>query len=158
MPHKVNPIEFENAEGNLGLANQLLGFLADKLPISRWQRDLTDSTVLRNLSVALGHSMVALDSCQRGLGKLEADAERVAADLDGRWEVLGEAVQTSMRRHGIADAYERLKALTRGRDIGREELRAFINTLDLPDAERRRLLELQPSTYTGLATSLAREI
>ncbi|HLF10008.1 MAG TPA: adenylosuccinate lyase [Gammaproteobacteria bacterium] len=158
MPHKVNPIEFENAEGNLGLANELLGFLATKLPISRWQRDLTDSTVLRNLAVALGHTLIALDSCQRGLGKLEADPERIAADLAERWEVLAEAVQTVMRRHGVADAYERLKELTRGRPITGEGLREFIRTLEIPEAERKRLLALEPSSYTGLAQTLARDI
>jgi adenylosuccinate lyase len=158
MPHKVNPIEFENAEGNLGVANQLLGFLAGKLPISRWQRDLTDSTVLRNLAVALGHTLVALDSCQRGLGKLDADLDRIAADLADRWEVLAEAVQTVMRRHGLADAYEQLKTLTRGREVTRETLREFIAKLDIPAAERDRLLGLEPSAYTGLAADLARRV
>ena len=158
MPHKVNPIEFENAEGNLGVANELLAFLAAKLPISRWQRDLTDSTVLRNLAVALGHTLIALDACQRGLGKLEADTVRIATDLTDRWEVLAEAVQTVMRRHGQADAYEQLKALTRGREIGREALREFIGGLDIPPAERDRLLQLEPSAYTGLAAKLARDI
>jgi adenylosuccinate lyase len=158
MPHKVNPIEFENAEGNLGVANQLLGFLAGKLPISRWQRDLTDSTVLRNLAVALGHTLVALDSCQRGLGKLDADLDRIAADLADRWEVLAEAVQTVMRRHGLADAYEQLKTLTRGREVTRETLREFIAKLDIPAAERDRLLRLEPSAYTGLAADLARRV
>src|SRR5690606_3524604 len=122
MPHKVNPIDFENAEGNFGVASALLGFLAEKLPVSRWQRDLTDSTVLRNLAVALGHSLVALDSCQKGLAKLDADPNRIADDLDGRWEVLAEAVQTVMRRYGMADAYEQLKDLTRGREIDRNSL------------------------------------
>jgi adenylosuccinate lyase len=158
MPHKVNPIEFENAEGNFGLGNELLGFLAGKLPISRWQRDLTDSTVLRNVAVALGHTLVALESCQRGLAKLDADTDRIAADLADRWEVLAEAVQTVMRRHGLADAYERLKALTRGRTIDREALREFIAGLEIPAAERERLLALTPSAYTGLAARLAREI
>ena len=138
MPHKVNPIDFENAEGNFGVANALLGFLAEKLPVSRWQRDLTDSTVLRNLAVALGHSLVALDSCQKGLAKLDADPGRLAADLDGRWEVLAEAVQTVMRRHGMADAYEQLKNLTRGREIDRSALISFINSLDLPEHEDRK--------------------
>jgi adenylosuccinate lyase len=158
MPHKVNPIEFENAEGNFGVANELLAFLASKLPVSRWQRDLTDSTVLRNLAVALGHTLVALDSGQRGLAKLDADPERIAADLADRWEVLAEAVQTVMRRHGLADAYERLKALTRGRQITREALIEFIGTLDIPASERARLLELEPSAYTGLAAELARRV
>jgi len=158
MPHKVNPIDFENAEGNLGLANALLGFLASKLPISRWQRDLTDSTVLRNVAVALGHTLIALDSCQRGLGKLDADLVTIAADLEQRWEVLAEAIQTVMRRHGMADAYEQLKELTRGREITADTLRVFIAKLDLPAAERARLLALAPAAYTGLAASLARQI
>ena len=134
MPHKVNPIDFENAEGNFGIASELLGFFAAKLPISRWQRDLTDSTVLRNLAVALGHTLVALDGVQRGLAKLDADPERIAADLADRWEVLAEAVQTVMRRHGLADAYEQLKDLTRGRQIDGPALRAFIAKLDIPSA------------------------
>jgi adenylosuccinate lyase len=158
MPHKVNPIDFENAEGNWGLANELLAFLAGKLPISRWQRDLTDSTVLRNLSVALGHTLVALDGCQRGLSKLDADPERIAADLGDRWEVLAEAIQTVMRRHGLADAYEQLKELTRGREIDRETLYEFISKLDIPRADRDRLLDLEPRSYTGLAADLARDV
>jgi len=158
MPHKVNPIEFENAEGNLGVANELLGFLASKLPISRWQRDLTDSTVLRNAAVALGHTLIAFDSCQRGLSKLDADPERIRADLAERWEVLAEAIQTVMRRHGLSDAYERLKDLTRGRQVTREALLEFIRTLDIPEAERSRLLALEPSSYIGLAPSLARDV
>jgi adenylosuccinate lyase len=158
MPHKVNPIDFENAEGNFGIANELLAFLAAKLPISRWQRDLTDSTVLRNLSVALGHTLVALDACQRGLGKLDADPDCIAADLGDRWEVLAEAIQTVMRRHGLADAYEQLKELTRGREINRETLFEFISKLDIPRTDRERLLELEPGTYTGLAADLARDV
>ena len=158
MPHKVNPIDFENAEGNLGLSNAVLSFLAVKLPISRWQRDLTDSTVLRNLGVGLGHSLLAIDSCEKGLGKLEADRERIAADLDASAEVLAEAVQTVMRRHGIADAYEQLKALTRGQAITRETLGAFLATLDIPDGERGRLARLSPADYIGLAAELARKI
>jgi adenylosuccinate lyase len=158
MPHKVNPIDFENAEGNFGLANALLGFLAAKLPISRWQRDLTDSTVLRNASVALGHTLIALDACLRGFAKLDADLARIAADLDERWEVLAEAVQTVMRRHGQSDAYERLKALTRGKPVDAEVLRRFIAGLDLPAAERKRLLDLEPSTYVGLAAHLAKQV
>jgi adenylosuccinate lyase len=158
MPHKVNPIDFENAEGNFGVANEMLGFLAGKLPISRWQRDLTDSTVLRNASVALGHSLIALDAAQRGLGKLDADLDRIAADLDDRWEVLAEAIQTVMRRHGLGDAYERLKDLTRGRQINRETLREFIASLDIPKAERDRLLALDPKSYVGLAERLARDV
>ncbi len=158
MPHKVNPIDFENAEGNLGVANALLAFLAGKLPISRWQRDLTDSTVLRNLSVAIGHGVIAYDACQKGLGKLDADPERIAEDLDDAWEVLAEAVQTVMRRHGIADAYEQLKALTRGRRITAATLREFIAGANLPDDARARLLAMKPADYVGLAARLAREI
>jgi adenylosuccinate lyase len=158
MPHKVNPIDFENAEGNLGLANELLGFLATKLPVSRWQRDLTDSTVLRNVGVALGHALIALEATSKGLGKLDADLETIAADLDGRWEVLAEAVQTVMRRYGLPDAYEQLKDLTRGRPIDEKGLRDFIGRLQIPAEERRRLLELAPSSYTGLAAQLARDI
>jgi adenylosuccinate lyase len=158
MPHKINPIDFENAEGNLGLANALLEFLAAKLPISRWQRDLTDSTVLRNLAVALGHGLIAYDACQRGLDKLDADAERIRADLADSWEVLAEAIQTVMRRHGIADAYEQLKELTRGREITGSTLRAFVAGLSIPDEDKARLLGLTPSDYVGLAAKLAREI
>jgi adenylosuccinate lyase len=158
MPHKVNPIDFENAEGNFGLANEVLGFLATKLPVSRWQRDLTDSTVLRNASVGLGHTLVALDSCSKGLAKLEADPALIAADLESRWEVLAEAIQTVMRRYGLTNAYEQLKDLTRGRAIDRDALRGFIATLDIPPAERDRLLALDPSGYIGLAERLAREI
>ncbi|HZF31726.1 MAG TPA: adenylosuccinate lyase [Gammaproteobacteria bacterium] len=158
MPHKVNPIDFENAEGNFGVANEMLGFLAGKLPISRWQRDLTDSTVLRNAAVALGHSLIAIDAAQRGLSKLDADLDLIAADLDGRWEVLAEAIQTVMRRHGLGDAYERLKDLTRGRQIGRDVLREFIAGLDIPKGERDRLLALEPKSYVGLAERLARDV
>ncbi|MEO8465775.1 MAG: adenylosuccinate lyase [Gammaproteobacteria bacterium] len=158
MPHKVNPIDFENAEGNLGVANELLTFLANKLPISRWQRDLTDSTVLRNCGVALGHTLIAIDAAQRGLGKLDADLKLIAAELEDRWEVLAEAVQTVMRRYGQADAYEQLKDLTRGRAIDAAALREFIGKLALPAAERARLLALTPSAYIGLAAKLAREI
>jgi adenylosuccinate lyase len=158
MPHKVNPIDFENAEGNLGVANELLGFLANKLPISRWQRDLTDSTVLRNCGVALGHTLIALDAAQRGLGKLDADVALVTAELANRWEVLAEAVQTVMRRHGQADAYEQLKDLTRGRAIDAAILRDFIEKVPLPPAERARLLALTPSAYIGLAANLARRV
>lgn len=158
MPHKVNPIEFENAEGNLGVANGLLEFLARKLPRSRWQRDLTDSTVLRNLAVALGHSHLAVTSCQGGLAKLDADRELIAGELDERWEVLAEAVQTVMRRHGIVDAYERLKALTRGQRIGRAELKAFIESAGLPDDVTEQLLALTPRDYIGLAKKLADEV
>jgi adenylosuccinate lyase len=158
MPHKVNPIDFENAEGNLGLANELLVFLASKLPISRWQRDLTDSTVLRNLGVALGHTLIAIEATDKGLGKLEADPAAIAADLSNRWEVLAEAIQTVMRRHGLPDAYEQLKELTRGRAIDAKTLREFVSRLDIPAAERTRLLALDPSSYIGLAAELARRI
>jgi adenylosuccinate lyase len=156
MPHKVNPIDFENAEGNLGLANALLGHFADKLPVSRLQRDLTDSTVLRNIGVAVGHGVLAYRSLQAGLGKLELDPMRVAGDLDRAWEVLGEAVQTVMRANGIPDAYEQLKAYTRGRPMDGESMRAFIGALSLPEEDKRRLLGLTPATYVGLAPTLAR--
>ena len=158
MPHKVNPIEFENAEGNLGVANALLEYFAAKLPISRWQRDLTDSTVLRNLATALGHSLVAVDSCQRGIAKLDADTAAIAADLDESWEILAEAVQTVMRRYGIDDAYEQLKALTRGRRVTRDELRRFIESAPVPDEAKARLLRLEPADYIGLAADLARRV
>ncbi|MCL4801971.1 MAG: adenylosuccinate lyase [Burkholderiales bacterium] len=158
MPHKVNPIDFENSEGNLGVANALLRHLAEKLPVSRWQRDLTDSTVLRNLGVALGHGLLGYESCLKGLGKLDADRERIAADLASNWEVLGEAVQTVMRRYGIADAYEQLKDLTRGKRLTQASLAGFIRGLPIPDAERERLLALTPATYIGRAAELARRI
>jgi adenylosuccinate lyase len=158
MPHKVNPIDYENAEGNLGIANELLSFLAMKLPVSRWQRDLTDSTVLRNTGVALGHVLIALDAARKGLGKLDADLAAIGADLSARWEVLAEAIQTVMRRHGLPDAYEQLKQLTRGRSIDEKTLRDYVEGLPLPAAERDRLLELTPSSYTGLAADLARRI
>src|SRR5690606_2738657 len=148
MPHKVNPIDFENAEGNLGVANALFAHFSTKLPISRWQRDLTDSTVLRVLGTAFGHTLVALHALQRGLGKLSANPERLAADLDQAWEVLGEAVQTVMRRYGLPEPYERLKAFTRGRRIDAESMREFIRGLELPEAEKTRLLALTPATYT----------
>jgi adenylosuccinate lyase len=158
MPHKVNPIDFENAEGNLGLANALLRHFAEKLPVSRWQRDLTDSTVLRNLGVALGHSLLAVQAVERGLSRLEVDVQSLAHDINNAWEVLAEAVQTVMRAAGIPDGYERLKDFSRGRVVDREQLRAFIATLDLPEDVRRRLLDLTPERYLGLATQLAREI
>jgi adenylosuccinate lyase len=156
MPHKVNPIDFENSEGNLGLANALLRHLADKLPVSRWQRDLTDSTVLRNLGVAFGYSLVAYEACLRGLGKLEVNAAALAADLDAAWEVLAEPVQTVMRRYGVPEPYEKLKALTRGRGITREALHEFVRTLPLPAEARDALLALTPATYIGRAAELAR--
>ncbi|HET6913165.1 MAG TPA: adenylosuccinate lyase [Rhodanobacteraceae bacterium] len=158
MPHKVNPIDFENAEGNFGVANALFGHFSEKLPISRWQRDLTDSTVLRALGTAFGHTLVAFDALMRGLNKLQVHEARLAADLDASWEVLAEAIQTLMRRHGLPEPYEQLKALTRGKGITRESLREFINALDLPADAKQRLLELTPATYTGLAAELARDI
>jgi adenylosuccinate lyase len=158
MPHKVNPIDFENAEGNLGLANSVLRHLADKLPVSRMQRDLTDSTVLRNMGVAFGYAVLAFDACLRGLGKLEADPARLAADLDATWEVLAEPVQTVMRRYGIANPYEQLKALTRGKGINREGIQEFIATLAIPEAEKHRLLAMTPASYIGKAAELARRI
>ena len=158
MPHKVNPIDFENSEGNLGVSNALLRHLADKLPVSRWQRDLSDSTALRNAGPALGHALLAYASCLRGLAKLEADPRRIAADLDANWEVLTEAVQQVMRRHGIAGAYEKLKALSRGKKLDRQQLAAFIRTLAIPAPEKKRLLALAPATYTGLAARLAKRI
>ncbi|MDE2139162.1 MAG: adenylosuccinate lyase [Gammaproteobacteria bacterium] len=158
MPHKINPIDFENAEGNLGLANALLRHFAEKLPISRWQRDLTDSTVLRNVGVAIGHSLLAYESFLKGLSKLEADVERIQQDLDDNWEVLAEAVQTVMRRYGLPSPYEQLKAMTRGKRLDREQLQQFINGLKLPEAAKKRLLELTPATYTGLAARLAHDI
>ena len=157
MPHKVNPIDFENAEGNFGIANALFGHFSEKLPISRWQRDLTDSTVLRALGTAFGHTLVALDSLAKGLGKLTVAPDRLGADLDAAWEVLAEAVQTVMRRHGLPNPYEQLKALTRGQGITADSMRAFIDGLDLPAAERDRLLALTPAGYTGLAARLAGE-
>ncbi|MGB5082822.1 MAG: adenylosuccinate lyase [Burkholderiales bacterium] len=158
MPHKVNPIDFENSEGNIGIANALLRHLSDKLPVSRWQRDLSDSTVLRNIGVALGHSLLAWDSCLKGLARLEADPARMLEDLEANWEVLGEAVQTVMRRYGLPDPYEQLKALTRGKRVEAEALRAFIRGLALPEAEKARLLKLTPAGYIGKAAELARKI
>jgi adenylosuccinate lyase len=156
MPHKVNPIDFENAEGNLGMANALLGHFADKLPVSRLQRDLSDSTVLRNIGVAIGHAVLSFKSLSMGLEKLELDAARVSQDLDRAWEVLGEAVQTVMRAHGIPDAYDRLKAFSRGRPVDAGTMREFIASLALPHEEKARLMSLTPATYLGLAPSLAR--
>jgi len=159
MPHKVNPIDFENSEGNLGVANALLRHMSEKLPVSRWQRDLTDSTVLRNMGVALGHALLGYDSCFRGLNQLDADRGRMAADLDTNWEVLAEPIQTVMRRHGISDAYEKLKELTRGKEsITRNTLHAFIMGLAIPEADKQRLLALTPATYIGKAAELARRI
>jgi adenylosuccinate lyase len=156
MPHKVNPIDFENSEGNLGLANAVLRHLAEKLPVSRWQRDLTDSTVLRNLGAAFGYCLVAYQSCLRGLGKLEVNPERIAADLDDAWEVLAEPVQTMMRRYGVPGAYEKLKELTRGKGIEKDALQAFIRGLPIAQEARAALLALTPAAYIGKAAELAR--
>ena len=159
MPHKVNPIDFENSEGNLGLANALLRHLSEKLPISRWQRDLTDSTVLRNMGVGLGYTLLGYDSCLKGLKKLEANALRLQADLESNWEILAEPIQTVMRRYGVANPYEQLKELTRGKEgINQATLHAFINQLAIPDSEKQRLLQLTPSNYIGLAAELAKRI
>ncbi len=159
MPHKVNPIDFENSEGNLGLANALLKHLSEKLPVSRWQRDLTDSTVLRNMGVALGYTLLAYESCLKGLNKLEANPQRLAEDLDNSWEVLAEPIQTVMRRYNIENAYDKLKELTRGKGgINRESLATFIQSLDIPASEKLRLQALSPETYIGKATELAKRI
>ena len=158
MPHKVNPIDFENAEGNLGIANALLGHLAAKLPISRWQRDLTDSTVLRNTGLGFAYTSIALQSLMRGVGKLEADIDRLLSDLDGNWEVLAEAIQTVMRRHGIEKPYEKLKALTRGQRFDQHAMQIFIDTLDLPEAVRETLKNLTPARYIGNAAKQAKNI
>jgi adenylosuccinate lyase len=159
MPHKVNPIDFENSEGNLGVANALLRHMSEKLPISRWQRDLTDSTVLRNMGVALGHALLGYDSCLRGLGLLEADRARMKEDLDANWEVLAEPIQTVMRRYGITGGYEKLKEMTRGKGgITRDTLHELIRILPIPDAEKQRLLALTPATYIGKAAELAKRI
>jgi len=156
MPHKVNPIDFENAEGNLGLANALLRHLSEKLPISRWQRDLTDSTVLRNMGVALGYSALAYHSLSVGLGKLELNAEALAEDLDNAWEVLAEPIQTVMRRYGVQGAYEKLKEVTRGKTVRAEDLHGLIRSLEIPEGEKQRLLEMTPASYVGIAATLAR--
>ncbi|HVA54938.1 MAG TPA: adenylosuccinate lyase [Gammaproteobacteria bacterium] len=158
MPHKINPIDFENAEGNFGIANALLRYFAEKLPISRWQRDLTDSTVLRNVGVAIGHSLLAYESFLKGLSKLEADSERMRADLNNNWEVLAEAIQTMMRRYGIETPYEQLKMLTRGKRINQDDLQRFIKNLEIPNQAKQRLLALTPAEYIGLAADLARDI
>ena len=158
MPHKVNPIDFENAEGNLGIANALLRHLADKLPISRWQRDLTDSTVLRNVGMAFGHTLLAYSNLVRGLNKLALNSDRVLNDLNNNWEVLAEPIQTVMKRYGISNAYEQLKELTRGKGISQESLYNFIQALAIPEQARKALLELTPALYTGLAVELAKSI
>jgi adenylosuccinate lyase len=158
MPHKVNPIDFENAEGNLGIANAIFGHLAQKLPISRWQRDLTDSTVLRNLGSGIGHVLIALDSLKRGIGKLEVNAELIAADLEQNWEVLAEPIQTVMRRYGIEQPYEKLKALTRGQKVDADAVRQFVEALEIPAAAKRDLLALTPASYIGNAVEQANKI
>ena len=158
MPHKVNPIDFENSEGNLGLANAVLKHLSEKLPVSRWQRDLTDSTVLRNIGVAFGYAVLAYDSCLRGLNKLEVNPARLAEDLDATWEVLAEPVQTVMRRYGVENPYEQLKELTRGKGISKEALREFINGLSIPQQAKEQLLAMTPANYIGRAAELARKI
>jgi len=158
MPHKVNPIDFENAEGNLGLANALFRHLAEKLPISRWQRDLTDSTVLRNLGVGVAHSLIAWQSIEKGTKKLDTDAWKMGQDLEANWEVLAEAIQTVMRRHGLPEPYEQLKRYTRGKKVGKEALRDFVQGLKLPEKEKKRLLALTPADYTGDAAEQARKL
>ena len=156
MPHKVNPIDFENAEGNLGVATAMLEHFATKLPVSRWQRDLTDSTVQRNFGVAIGYILIAMQSVQKGLDKLQANTQRISEDINDRWEVLGEAVQTVMRRYAVPEPYEKLKALTRGQTVTRELLQEFIQALDIPEDAKQRLLELTPASYIGLAAILAK--
>ena len=158
MPHKVNPIDFENAEGNFGLANAMLAHLSQKLPISRWQRDLTDSTVLRNMGVALGYALLGYDSLLRGMDKLEVNHEALAADLDAAWEVLAEPIQTVMRRYSLPNPYERLKELTRGKTITREAIQTFIGTLEIPQTEKDRLMAMTPANYIGQAAALARRL
>jgi adenylosuccinate lyase len=158
MPHKVNPIDFENAEGNLGLANALLRHMSEKLPISRWQRDLTDSTVLRNMGVALGYAVLAYNSLGTGLNKLELNREALEGDLDSSWEVLAEPIQTVMRRYGVQGAYEKLKEVTRGKTVKADDLHALIRSLEIPDAEKTRLLEMTPGSYTGMAAELAKRV
>jgi adenylosuccinate lyase len=158
MPHKVNPIDFENAEGNLGIANALFGHLTAKLPISRWQRDLTDSTVIRNLGVGFAHTSIALQSLLKGISKLEVDSANMAADLDSNWEVLAEPIQTVMRRYGIEKPYEKLKELTRGQRITQKALQQFVDSLELPPEAKQRLRELTPADYTGNAAEQAKDI
>ncbi|MFZ2267801.1 MAG: adenylosuccinate lyase [Azonexus sp.] len=158
MPHKVNPIDFENSEGNFGLANAMLKFLAEKLPVSRWQRDLTDSTVLRNMGVGLGYALLGYDSLLKGLGKLEINVDSMKADLDANWELLAEPIQTVMRRYAVPNAYEKLKELTRGTRVSRDGMQAFVSTLEIPEAAKAELLKLTPWDYTGKAAELARRI
>jgi len=158
MPHKVNPIDFENAEGNLGMANAMLTHMSQKLPVSRWQRDLTDSTVLRNMGVSIGYAVLAYDSLTRGLDKLELNESRLAEDLDGSWEVLAEPIQTVMRRHGLPHPYDQLKQFTRGRPMTRELIQGFVAALDLPEADKARLLAMTPGSYIGIGAQLAARI
>ncbi|MFT6288473.1 MAG: adenylosuccinate lyase [Alcanivorax sp.] len=158
MPHKVNPIDFENSEGNLGIANAVFSHLATKLPVSRWQRDLTDSTVLRNMGVGMGYSLIAYSSCLKGIGKLQLNETRLLADLDNSWEVLAEPIQTVMRRYGIEQPYEKLKELTRGQDMSREVIQAFVEKLDIPGAAKQDLLELTPANYIGNAVAQAQDL
>jgi adenylosuccinate lyase len=158
MPHKVNPIDFENSEGNIGLANALFHHLAEKLPVSRWQRDLTDSTVLRNIGVGIAHTSIAIQSTLKGISKLEINADAIEADLDANWEVLAEPVQTLMRRYGIEKPYEKLKELTRGQRITATDMQVFIEKLDIPAAAKQELIKLTPRSYTGYAEKLASEI
>jgi adenylosuccinate lyase len=158
MPHKVNSIDFENAEGNLGVANALLTHLAEKLPVSRWQRDLTDSTVLRTIGTAIGHGMIAYASLLKGLGKLQVNTQKLADDLNDNWEVLAEPIQTIMRLYGIENPYEQLKTLTRGKAISAETLADFVRTLDIPEVAKQQLLELTPADYTGNAAAMARSL
>ena len=159
MPHKVNPIDFENSEGNLGIANALLGHFSEKLPISRWQRDLTDSTVIRNIGLGFGYTTFAIESCLKGLDKLEINTKKLSDDLDHTWEVLAEPIQTVMRRYGIENPYEKLKELTRGKDhISREIIQTFIQQLEIPKEAKDKLLQLTPATYIGDAIQLAKKI
>jgi adenylosuccinate lyase len=158
MPHKVNPIDFENSEGNLGIANAIMAHLGSKLPISRWQRDLTDSTVLRNLGVGFAHSLIAYEATLKGLGKLEVNPTRLDTDLDNAWEVLAEPIQTVMRRYNIEKPYEKLKELTRGKDMSPELIRSFVQNLDIPEAAKDELMALTPANYTGNAAQQAGDI
>jgi adenylosuccinate lyase len=158
MPHKVNPIDFENAEGNLGLANAVFSHLSDKLPVSRWQRDLSDSTVLRNMGVGFAYTLIALESLMKGIGKLETNPSRMEDDLDASWEVLAEPIQTVMRRYGVEEPYEKLKTLTRGQRVTAQRIRDFIDTLDIPEEAREALKELTPASYVGNAAQQARSI
>lgn len=158
MPHKINPIDFENGEGNLGVANALLSHLSEKLPVSRFQRDLSDSTVMRNLGVGVAHSILAYRSILKGLGKLDANEQRLAADLDNAWEVLAEPIQTVMRRYGVDNPYEKLKALTRGQEMSKETIQKFIGTLEIPQSAKDSLLELTPGKYIGNAAEMAKKV